>query len=250
MNKKIIPLNSNPDGFGKTPDELTEDMFASPLPVQNSYEYYADEELGLYVGVWDTTDMTETAGPYPCDEYMWLMEGEAEIKNIKTGEFEKAQAGEAFIIPKGYDCQWHQRGYLRKYFFIYEHPDEPIPEAPSVEGIIIPDNEKPSLNVSIPDPFMLPDSANSKMLNQYQDTTEKFFSGIWECDAFQSTAKQMPYNLFAYIMNGSITLIDKDGNQFSFQQGDAFFIPESVTCYAKALDSIRISYAILYMAKR
>ncbi|MCP4271596.1 MAG: hypothetical protein GY781_06455, partial [Gammaproteobacteria bacterium] len=67
---KIIHLKTNPDGFGKTPDELTTDMFDSPIPVQNSYEYYADDNTGLYVGVWDTTDMVETAGPYPCDEYM------------------------------------------------------------------------------------------------------------------------------------------------------------------------------------
>ena len=53
--KRIISLSPAPEGFGQTPDELTPDMFVSELPVQHSHEYYADEELGLYIGVWDTT---------------------------------------------------------------------------------------------------------------------------------------------------------------------------------------------------
>ncbi len=248
--KKIIPLNPNPKGFAQTPDELTPDMFDSPLPVQNSYEFYAEEELGLYVGVWDTTDMIEKAGPYPCDEYMWLLEGEAEIHNNKTCEVEKVQAGEAFIIPKGYDCQWHQNGYLRKYFFISEHPDEPIPDTPSVEGIIIPDSNKPSLPITIAEPFLVSGSSNPKMINQYQDTTGKFFSGIWQCDAFQSSNTHSPYHLFAYVMEGSITLVDEDDDNYVFHAGDAFFIPEGVLCSAQTKDSLRISFAILCQQKK
>jgi uncharacterized cupin superfamily protein len=110
----IIRLSTNPEGFGESPDELTPDMFASELPTQHSYEYYEDEELGLYIGVWDTDDMIEVAAPYACDEFMWLIEGECQIKNNRTGEIETVEAGTAFVIPKGYDCQWQQTGYLKK----------------------------------------------------------------------------------------------------------------------------------------
>ncbi len=245
MIKKIIRLNSNPVGFGETPDELTRDMFASPLPVQNSYEYYSDKEAGLYVGVWDTSKMIEAAGPYPCDEYMLLLEGKTEIKNNKTAEMEKVQAGEAFVIPRGYDCQWHQSGYLRKYFFIYEHPDVPIPDEPATEGIVILDSKKPVLNVSIPDPFLVPEPARSSILCQYQDTSHRFYAGIWECGTFQSTVNPLPYHLFTYVMDGSITLFDEDDKQHSFKPLDAFFISKGTLCRARAIENIKISFAIL-----
>ncbi len=243
---KIIHLKTNPDGFGKTPDELTADMFDSPIPVQNSYEYYADDNIGLYVGVWDTTDMVETAGPYPCDEYMWLLEGEAVIKNNKTGKLEKACAGEAFIIPKGYDCQWHQSGYLRKFFLISENPNEPVPDNPSVEGIVIPDINKPFHTLSIPKPFLVSDDVNQKMMNQYKDNIGKFLSGIWECDVFQSETLPFPYHYFAYVMNGTITLIDENDQQHLFHTGDAFFIPKGTVCSARTTVKIRLSYTIIY----
>jgi len=247
--KKIIRLSPNPQGFGETPDELTQDMFESALPVQNSHEYYSDDDIGLYVGVWDTNDMVETAGPYPCDEYMWLLEGKADIKNNKTGELEKVRAGEAFIIPKGYDCQWHQSGYLRKYFFISEHPDETIPNKPSVEGIIIPDVDAPAQSSAVSEPFLVSANDGSNMINQYQDTTGKFFSGIWECAPFQSESRQFPYHFFAYVMEGSISLTDEKKVQHVFHAGDAFFIPDGVLCTGQSSSKVRLNYAILFATK-
>ncbi len=67
-----------------------------------------------------------------------LSKGECQIRNNGTGEIEPVKAGTPFVIPKGYDCQWQQSGYLRKYYVISEHPEEEIPAAPAHEGIVIP----------------------------------------------------------------------------------------------------------------
>jgi uncharacterized cupin superfamily protein len=142
-NQKVIRLSPNPNNFGHVHDELDPQLFVSELPVQHTHIYYEDDNIGLYIGVWDTSTMVEAAGPYPCDEFMYLLQGEVEIKNSKTGTMEKVQADEAFVIPKGYDCQWHQTGYLRKFFVISEHPKEKIPTIPVVECII-----KPQINSS------------------------------------------------------------------------------------------------------
>jgi len=56
--KKIIKLSQNPEGFGEITDELEVEMFESSLPKQHTHSYFEDEVLGLYIGVWDTTDMT------------------------------------------------------------------------------------------------------------------------------------------------------------------------------------------------
>ena len=244
--KKIIRLSTAPEGFGQSPDELTSDMFISKLPVQHSYEYYEDEALGLYVGVWDTTDMIETAGPYPCDEFMCLLEGEAVIKNIKTGEKETAKAGEAFLIPKGYDCQWHQTGYLRKFYVISENPNEPVPKKPAFEGIIIPHADDPLDQLATAEPFLIKGRTPSQKQHIcYQDTTGKFLSGTWESDSFESESRPFPHHEFAYVKSGALSLLDEKGEEHMFITGDAFFIPENVVCSAHASEKVRLLFAVL-----
>ncbi len=144
LQKTVIKLNTNPQGFGSEPDELDSEMFESGSPVQHSHSDYEDDDIGLYVGVWDTNDMREVSGPYAMDEYMWLIEGEVNIKNCTTGELENVKAGQAFVIPKGFNCQWQQTGYLKKFYVISEHPNESLPDKPSVEGIVKPHRNKPS----------------------------------------------------------------------------------------------------------
>lgn len=243
--KTIIRLSTNPEGFGETPDELTQDMFSSAIPVQHSHDYYEDEALGLYIGVWGTETMVEAAGPYANDEFMWLIEGECQIKNNKTGEMETAKAGESFIIPKGYDCQWHQTGYLRKFYLISEHPEETIPATPMVEGIVIPKADADLVAMSTPAPFAVTSGAKAQEHIAYTDVKGRFLSGTWASEAFDSEIRPFPYNELAYVQAGSITLTDDAGSEHCFNAGDAFFIPEGVKCSAKVADSVKVFFAIV-----
>ncbi|MCR8922872.1 hypothetical protein NO559_08820 [Dasania sp. GY-MA-18] len=246
--KSIIRLSTNPLGFGETPDELSQDMFASAIPAQHSYSYYENDDIGLYIGVWDTDTMVEAAGPYGCDEFMWLIEGECEIKNNKTGAMEKVTAGEPFIIPKGYDCQWHQTGYLRKFFVISEHPQESIPQQPTFEGIIIPQADAALTAMTTTPPFAVTSGAAPQAHICYQDVTGKFISGTWFSEAFESSAQAFPYNEFAYVQAGSISLFDAAGNEQQFNAGDAFFIAEGVVCHAVVKDQVKLFFTTVASA--
>jgi len=245
QDKTIIRLSANPEGFGDTPDELNEDEFDSTLPTQHSYEYYEDETLGLFIGVWDTDDMREVAGPYAFDEFMWLIEGEAEIRNNKTGEVEKAKMGEAFIIPSGYDCQWHQTGYLRKFYVSFAHPNETIPEKPAHEGIIIVQADSPVGVLAGAGPFKVTAGATGEEHVCYKNASGTFISGRWATEAFESEPCAFPYNEFAYVHAGSITLTDEWGAEHIFHKGDAFFIPEGVMCSGKTAESVSLYFAII-----
>lgn len=212
MEKEIVRLSAAPEGFGCTPDTLDAALFASELPVQHTHLYYEDEEQGLYVGVWDTTAMIEAAGSYGCEEFMWLLEGEAEIKNSKTGTMEKVKAGEAFVIPRGYDCQWHQSGYLRKFFVILENPDEEGPITRS-DGIIILDVE--------------PGQENSVA---YESIKGDFITGSWHRDSFDSQFPDMDGNHFVYVVEGSFILTGEDNKPHTFVAGEAFFVLGGTQC--------------------
>jgi uncharacterized cupin superfamily protein len=246
--KAIIRLSPQPEGFGDKPDQLAAEMFASALPVQHSHEYYEDEDLGLYVGVWDTTDMIEAAGRYGADEFMWVLEGEAAIKNNKTGEMETAQAGEAFVIPRGYDCQWHQVGYLRKFYMISENPNEEIPAQAALEGIAVARADAKLEPMVASEPFALTGDAVQKAHNCYEDTTGKFLCGTWECDAFESESRPFPHYEFAYVQEGSMTLTDESGKTHVFAAGDAFFVPQGLVCFGQSADGVRLFYAVLRTA--
>ncbi|WP_394172117.1 cupin domain-containing protein [Thalassotalea litorea] len=102
-------------------DELSADMFESAIPTQHTQEFFSDEERGIYVGLWDTTSMRETAGPYPMEEFMVVLEGKADIA-LATGSMRQVQTDEGFVIPHGTDCQWQQQGYLKKLFVIVDNP--------------------------------------------------------------------------------------------------------------------------------
>ena len=222
----IISLSPNPVGFGRTRDSLEQQMFVSEMPVQHTHMYYEDDDLGLYIGVWDTTDMIESPGPYACDEFMWLLEGEVEIKNSKTGAIEVVQAGEAFVIPKGYDCQWHQKGYLRKFFVISEHPEEGLPPSPAVEGIV-----------------KLPNGPAQKSSVCYEDCTARFTSGVMQRDAFESEMAGMPCHQFMVVQEGILNLTDEAGELHKFEAGEAFFVSQGTVCRWHSETAVRAFYA-------
>ena len=246
LQKQIIRLSTAPQGFGQVADELEAEMFASAMPVQHSHSDYEDDDLGLYVGVWDTTDMQEAPGPYAMDEFMWLIEGQAVIKNITTGEQETVHAGEAFVIPKGYECQWQQQGYLRKFYVISEHPEEAIPASPTVEGIVKPHGNAPQAAFNGQDWFAL-NGAQVEQKNDvaYANENGKFTSGTFDSSAFSSDAQALPLNQFVYLLQGSLTLTDEQGVEHSFAENEAFFIPQGTVCSWKTNEYIRFNYATL-----
>ncbi len=241
--KSIIRLSPDPEGFGEVPDSLEAEEFSSDVPVQHTHSNYEDDDIGLYVGLWDTESMVETGGLYACDEFMWLIEGECRIRNNRTGEVEIVNAGTPFVIPKGYDCQWQQRGYLRKFFVISEHPGEGIPAAPVRDGIVIPKADAILSDVTEDGPFAVTSGATPQQNLCYRDTRGRFFSGTWASEAFESLQRPFPYYKFALVESGSIVLTDAEGAAQDFNAGDAFFIPEGVVCSAAVAKNVRLYFA-------
>jgi uncharacterized cupin superfamily protein len=227
--KEIIRLSSAPVGFGDTADELEPAMFDSPVPVQHTHSYFEDEELGLYVGLWDTTSVIEVAGPYACDEFMWLLQGEVGIRNNKTGTVETVRAGEAFVIPQGYDCQWQQQGYLRKFFVIYEPPGESQGDVTAAEGIV-----RPQLSVDIDL------QAGPHKSVTYQNRAGRFCTDSWQSNAFESDAMSKLYHQFVYVVEGCLCVKDDSGAEHNFESGEAVFLPQGTVTQWSSRDQLGI----------
>jgi len=232
--KKVIKLSTKPAKFGEIADELSADMFVSSVPVQHSHSYYEDEDLGLYIGVWDTTDMVEKSAPYACDEFMTIIEGSVEIKETKTGNIKTVLAGESFVIPKGYDCQWRQQGYLRKFYVISEHPHETIPEQPAINSIVY-------INDNPDHPFKNTRDGYCKK-ELYVDHQQRFSAGIWQSGALNTELLPYPDNEFLVVTQGTLRCRDHHGNEQIFKQGDVLFIPQGSLCAWSVDKSVTLTY--------
>jgi len=245
-------MSSNPKGFGDITDPVEQGSFSSGSPVQHTYSYFESEQLnhnneeqGFYVGIWDTTDMVETPGPYSCDELMWLLEGEVEIKNCVTGEIERVKAGEAFVIPKGYDCQWIQKGYLKKYFVILEPLSEDKTVRENHDGVI-----KLPLKIDQPNRggneylTFVDEEPLQKVFVAYQNKSKTFTAGLWECDGFDSELRPYPLDQFVFLQHGRLNIVDEFDNVQSFRAGEAFFIPQGTLCSWSSSQAIRTIYAV------
>ena len=231
---KIVKLSQHPEGFGDVADDLEVDMYESAIPTQHTHSAYEDEAIGLYIGVWDTSDMIETAAPYACDEFMTIIEGAVEIKNNQTGKVETVTAGQSFVIPKGYNCQWHQTGYLRKFYVIYEPPEDAIPKSPVSESIIYID-DKSKL------PWQETSDGYKKKL-QYKSHNQKFTSGVWQGKDFNTGIIAFPYNEFISLKHGSLTCTDDNGFEYKINAGEALFVAQGARCSWHAQGKVSIHF--------
>lgn len=116
---KRIETNG-PDGQGLTlwPEMNPADLAAGE-PVQMGHLYDEDAREDYSAGVWDCTAFDDKPGPYTVDEFMLLLEGTV-VMVMSDGEEVTVSAGEAFVIPKGLECQWKMPETVRKIFMILD----------------------------------------------------------------------------------------------------------------------------------
>ena len=229
MNENIMKLSTNPPNFGNIVDPCV--CGTTGEPIQHTHEYYSNDELGLYVGVWDTDDMIEAAEPYGMDEFMLVLEGQAIIKDNCSNKQTTINAGETFVLPKGYDCQWIQQGYLRKFFFISCNPTEPIPVTPTYNRVVLPEVDRKSLTndsqlnaATSSNPFRSSKSVALREFINYQSVSGKFQVSSWESTTFESELQPFPRHQLSIVREGSINIVDKQQLHHTFVAGDAFLL--------------------------
>ena len=135
----VIRFEPNgPVGNGLQPMEVDPAGFApgSDVPEQTIHAYFSDESIGLTVGVWTTTGMTEKPGPYPGDEFMYLLEGRLDM--VSDGETVPVETGQSFAVRNGIPVSWTQEApFLRKFFLLLHDEKKAVPEIDSAKGGVV-----------------------------------------------------------------------------------------------------------------
>ncbi|MBM3615631.1 MAG: DUF861 domain-containing protein [Alphaproteobacteria bacterium] len=127
-------LRVDPDKVTLEPLELDPEGFQSPLPVQNYQMIFEDEDIGLAIGIWDTTTMQEAFGPYPGDEYITVLDGHFAMVDAEHAPIARAKAGDSVTFRNGVPSSWKQDGYLRKIYLTLNDPEGEEPEIDNAEG--------------------------------------------------------------------------------------------------------------------
>ena len=77
--------------------------------------------------------MQEAFGPYPGDEFMWVLEGQVAMID-GDGKATHIRQGETFCIRNGIPISWKQLGFLRKFYMTYDDPKAHTPDIASADG--------------------------------------------------------------------------------------------------------------------
>ena len=224
MTKRLIRLlPDGPPTSGLEPMALDPADFHSALPRQRIHRAFTDPELGVSVGTWDTTSMQEAFGPYPGDEFIFVLEGNFAMIDGQ-GRGTPVEAGQAVILRDGAPLSWMQAGYLKKFFMIVDDPNTPTPQDDSAEGgvIVLPPDMRPddSDEVSYSD-----SGAKQRERVLFTNAAGTMEVGLWDSEAMTTDLYPFPFHEFAVILEGEAVIEGEDGTRERFVPGDCFFIP-------------------------
>ncbi|RBI70329.1 hypothetical protein DQW77_14015 [Roseovarius sp. TE539] len=187
----------------------------SGTPVQRGHIYHEDAAHGYLSGVWDCTAQTERMAPYPVDEFMFLLEGSL-VMGLPDGTDVEVEQGQAFIIPKGFECQWKQAGYLRKLFMIL---DATVPEA----------GDNPALHrITVPDLSGSPGGGVVTDRVDFINAAGSMQAGLRLCADMKIPAMPVRANLLLHVLSGCLTLTSPAGDE-TFTSGQTAYVLQGGT---------------------
>lgn len=214
------PIRIDPGKLALEPLDLDPAAFHSPLPVQNYHLVFADEAIGMAVGIWDTTTMQEAFGPYPGDEYITVLEGSFSILDA-DGNAVTGHAGQSATFRNGIPVSWKQEGYLRKVYLTLMDPGAGVPRIASAEGGVIVLDGTPSGKGGR---VVFRNDAGTM-------TVEHRVHAGTDLPPAATDRHELCRNL-----SGEIVLTDGEGRLHRFAAGDHLFLPKGVVVSRRTID--------------
>lgn len=234
---RLVHLNADgPDGSGLSPLDLDEADFQSTLPVQHAHIFFEDQSTGLAVGVWDTTTMQEAFGPYPGDEFIWVLEGHFSMID-GDGNAVSAGPGDSVVLRNGAPMSWKQDGYLKKFFITLPATGGTPTKAVSNDGaVIVMDPDAPLHDVSEPG------GPAAREHVAFTNDAGNMRVGLWECGAADFGMCHVSVHEFVQVLAGEATITEANGTKHQVKAGDCFFIPKGTECRWQVSEFVKKYY--------
>ncbi|MCP4010242.1 MAG: DUF861 domain-containing protein [Proteobacteria bacterium] len=249
--KRIIRLEAHgPAETGMPEMTCNPNDFASELPTQTLHVYYQDDELGLSVGVWTTSPMQEAFGPYPGDEFIYLLEGGFKMVDGDNHVLDSYKQGDYVYFRNAAPVSWVQEEQLRKFYITYLNPDREIPQGVPAKGAVksvdpsVTENQMDVMETT--DPFIINgQKPTQRDYNFFTNDSEDMFVGLWDSTPFESDMAPFPCFEFVCLLEGEITITEENGTAHDFSKGDVFFVPKGTVCSWKTTSYVKKYYAMI-----
>jgi uncharacterized cupin superfamily protein len=225
------------------------ESLVSGTPHQNGHSYVNVETLGFKAGVWDCTAMTGKMEPYPCHEFMIVLEGSVTMIE-ENGRETTIKAGESFVLPKGLVCQWKQPGYIRKFYVIWDDPGGAAPKDAKALQVLKPDPKgKLEPAAATPPELLLSGKPVQHSRDWFVDPTGQWSVGVWDSTAYHRKAVPFPRYELMSLLEGAVTITEENGRVHRFKAGDTFFIEQGCVSDFKTDGYVRKFYCIFQPKK-
>jgi uncharacterized cupin superfamily protein len=112
----------DPDALqsGMTAMDTTEPFeIKGETPLQHDSPAFTNDAGNMFMGMWDSTAFESEMLPFPCHEFVKLLEGEITITE-GDGTTHQFVAGDVFLVPEGTVCSWKTSGYVKKLYSIFD----------------------------------------------------------------------------------------------------------------------------------
>lgn len=248
--QRVIRLEpTGPADSGLEKMDLDAADFQSELPEQYVHVYYEDEDLGLSVGVWTTTTMQEAFGPYPGDEFMWVLEGQVSMVD-GDGNQTLVKPGETFYIRNAIPISWKQEGFLRKFYMTFADPNASTPQIDSADGgvrVLRADELQAGMQkMETTEPLVIVGEKPVQHDNVlFTNDAGNMYIGMWDSTALDSEMRPFPWHEMVQLLEGEVTITEADGSRHLFKAGDVFFIPMGTVCKWQTHGYVKKFYSIL-----
>jgi len=243
-----------PAGKGMPEMECDPEDFASDLPTQTLHEYYSDEDLGLSVGVWTTSPMQEAYGPYPGDEFVWLLEGGFKMVDGDDNVLDTYEQGDCVSFRNAAPVSWVQEEDLRKFYITYLNPQREVPSGvPSAGAVKAVDPAVATSRMTVledTDPFVIKGEQPTQHDHiAFTNDTGDMFVGMWDSTPFESEMAPYPCHEFVRLLEGEIVITEDDGTVSEFAADDCFFVPMGTACSWRTTGYVKKYYGIVAPAE-
>jgi uncharacterized cupin superfamily protein len=208
-------LRIDPYRAAMEPLELDPAGFQSPLPVQHYHLIFEDEEIGLAVGIWDTTTMQETFGPYPGDEFITVLDGGFAMVDAAGETLAVGRTGDSVTFRNGIPTSWKQEGYLRKIYLTLVPPGAAPPAIESATGGV---NVLPGVP-----------AAGGEAKTLYRNDAGTMTVTLRQHDATALPAMRTGAHELCRILTGEMVFTDAEGQAHVFAAGDHVFLPAGLS---------------------
>lgn len=116
LSSQLLRLNA--DSVGEPEQAIAADRVLAGNPQEVVANLFTNTQENFFCGVWASTTGQWTLN-YTEDEFCYMIEGTAILRDA-LGNEEALSAGDAFVIPAGYEGSWETIGSAKKFYAIYE----------------------------------------------------------------------------------------------------------------------------------